>query len=379
MIKAYKTELKLNNKQKTFFNRCFGATRFVYNWGLCEWKRQYEGGMKPSRYGLCKQFNADKDRMAPWIREIPYAVTEAAFEALGRAYENFFRRVKQGANKNQVGYPKFHNKYKNNSARFRNTVIEQERIRITGIGWVRLSQSGYIPVVERDKYTLYATVSKRANKYFVSVQVEQQDQVCENKSGIIGVDLGIKSLAVCSDGTVYENVNSLRNHEKKLARLQRELSRRKKGGSNRKKTANKIARLHYKISCIRENALHNATTGIINKSPEAIVLENLNVAGMMRNHRIAKSIADASMSEFSRQITYKADWRGIELIQADRFYPSSKRCSNCGNVKAELSLSERTYRCDVCGEVIDRDLNAAKNLAALANQKAETQPDCLGS
>lgn len=376
-IKAYKTELDLNNKQKTFFQRCFGATRFVYNWGLAEWKHQYNAGDKPSRYGLCKQFNAEKDSFAPWIREIPYAVTESAFESLGRAFDNFFRRVQDGDK--EGGYPKFKKRGIKNSARFRNTTIENDRVRITGIGWVRLKQKSYIPVVDREKYLLYATVSERAGKYFISVQVEQPDAPLKNKSGIIGIDVGISSLAVCSDGTYYDNPKALAKYEAKLKRINRELSRRKRGGSNYKKTKEKLAKLHYKIACIRSNELHNATSDIISKAPETIVTENLNVSGMMKNRKLAKALSDVSVSEFTRQINYKASWAGIEVQQVDRFYPSSKTCSQCGNVKADLTLSDRVYRCDKCGLVINRDLNAAINLAALANQKAETQPDCLGS
>lgn len=377
IIKAYKTELDLNNKQKTFFNQCFGATRFVYNWGLAEWKRQYEAGEKPSRYGLCKQFNAEKDNFAPWIREIPYAVTEAAFEGLGKAFDNFFRRVKNGDK--QAGYPKFKKRGMKSSARFRSTLVENNRVRITGVGWVRLKQVGYIPTVERERYTLYATVSERAGKYFISIQVEQPDNFVTNREGVIGVDVGIKSLAVCSDGTVYENPKALRRYEARLKRIQRELSRRKKGGSNYKKTKTKLARMHYKIDCIRTDALHNASTSIVSKLPEIIVTEDLNIAGMKKNHHLAKAVSDVSMSEFTRQINYKASWAGIEVIKADRFYPSSKTCSNCGYVKSWLSLNERVYKCDNCGFELDRDLNAAINLAALVNQKVETQPDCLGS
>jgi putative transposase len=377
IIKAYKTELKLNNKQKGFFNRCFGATRFVYNWGLAEWKRQYEAGEKPSRFKLEVQFNAKKDSFAPWIREIPYAVTGAAFESLGRAFDNFFRRVKNG--EKEAGYPKFKKRGGKNSARFKSVRVEAERVRITGIGWVKLKQKEYIPVVDRERYLCYATVSEMAGKYFISVQVEQPDEILEVVNGVVGIDVGISSLAVCSDGSSYDNLRALNKYEARLKKLSRELSRRTRGGSNYKKTKAKLSKLHYKVACIRENHLHTVSSDIISKAPAVIVTENLNVSGMVRNHKLAKALSDASFGELTRQINYKAGWAGIKVIQADRFYPSSKTCSRCGAVKSHLSLSTRIFKCGQCGLIIDRDLNAAINLAALGNQKAETQPDCLGS
>ena len=210
------------------------------------------------------------------------------------------------------------------------------------------------------------TVSERAGKWFVSIQIEVEILDRAGHDGIIGIDRGIKTLAVCSDGMEFNNPRTLYRYEKQLACLQRELSRRKKGSKNRIKTKKKIARLHAKIANTRQHAQHNASRYVtVNTLPEIIVIENLNMAGMVKNHHLARAISDAGMSELGRQIEYKADWNGIEIIKADRWFPSSKMCSNCGCIKNNLTLADRIFICSDCGFEIDRDLNAAINLATL--------------
>ena len=365
--RAYKTELDPNNKQQTMLRKCAGTARFVYNWGLAEWKRQYEAGEKPSRYGLCKQFNSVKDKEHPWIREIPYAVTESAFYNLGFAFKNFFRRIKNGNEK--PGYPRFKKKGHDDSFQIRSTRIEHDQVRLTHIGWVRLKERGYIPMTDSGaKFGVYATVSRRAGRWFISVQVEEEIPEPNNGSMfILGVDFGLKALAVCSDGTIFENPRALRQEERKLQRLSKELSRRKRGGQNWKKTKRKIQCCHARIANIRAHALHQVSHHVTAKAkPGTVVLEDLNVSGMLQNRRLSKAISDVGFAELRRQIEYKAAWHGVEVVIADRFYPSSKKCSECGAVKPLLKLSERKYVCEACGAVIDRDLNAALNLAALA-------------
>ena len=197
----------------------------------------------------------------------------------------------------------------------------------------------------------------------------------------MGVDLGVKKLAMRSDGISYENPKALDKAQKKLRRLQRKLARQQKGSHNREKTRRQIARLHYRIANIRRDTLHKATSSIVAKTkpdterPRIVVLEHLNVSGMLQNHSLARAIADVGMYEFRRQMQYKAAWSGLGVMQADRWYPSSKRCSGCGEVKGELNLSERVYECDGCGLVIDRDLNAARNLAQLAPTASSVERD----
>jgi putative transposase len=365
ILRAYKTELNPNNKQETMFRKCAGTARFVYNWGLAEWKRQYENGGKPSAYSLRGQFNSNKDDECPWIREIPYAVTEAAFQNLGLAFQNFFRRVKNGNKK--LGYPRFKKKGHNDSFQLRSTRVEYSRVRLTHIGWVKLKERGYIPISSTG-YGVYATISRKAGRWFISVLVEEEIPDPRNESTLtLGIDFGLKALAVCSDGTVFENPHALQREERKLKRLSKELSRRKKGGQNWKKTKRKIQRCHARIANIRKHALHQVSHYVTAKAkPKTVVLEDLNVRGMLQNRRLSKAISDVGFGELRRQIEYKANWNGIELAFADRFYPSSKTCSECGAIKPLLKLSERTFVCEECGTVIDRDLNAAMNLAALA-------------
>jgi len=202
--RAYKTELDPNNKQCTMMGRCCGTARFVYNWGLTEWKQWYEDGKKPSEYSLRKHFNSVKDEVCPWVREVPYAVTEAALRNLGSAFKHFFRRVKNGEKK--VGYPKFKKRGRHNSFQLRNTKVEGDRVRLTSIGWGRLKERGYLPITDSGtKFGTYATISEHAGRWYISVQVEEEIPDPVNDSTlVVGVDFGLKALAVCSDGTVYE-------------------------------------------------------------------------------------------------------------------------------------------------------------------------------
>jgi putative transposase len=366
ILKAYKTELKPNNKQRTFFIQCVGSSRFIYNWGLAEWKRQYEEGEKPSAYSLRKQFNAQKDNFCPWVRDIPYAITESAFENLGLAFKNFFRRVKNGDK--QTGYPKFKKKNISDSFQIRGLKIENSKVKITGIGWVKLKEKNYIPT-NSDRYGIYSTISKKAGKWFISVLVENEiEDPIKSVNKSIGIDLGIKVLATCSNGKIFDNPKYTNKYEMKLARLQRELSRRKLGSKNREKTKVKIAKLHAKIANSRKYVIHELSSYVTAKTkPNIVVLEHLKVENMLKNHKLAKSISDVAFYEIRRQIEYKAKWNGVDVKLADTFYASSKTCSRCGNIKNDLTLNDRIYECDKCGLKIDRDLNASYNLLSLAN------------
>jgi putative transposase len=219
---------------------------------------------------------------------------------------------------------------------------------------------------------LSATISERAGRWFVSLQVEEELPETTATGEPLGVDLGVTTMAVCSNGDRYENPKALTKALKRLARLQRELARRKKGSRNRVKTKARLAKLHYRIANIRQNALHQATSAIVARTkpdaerPSVIVMEDLHVAGMMRNHSLARVIGEVGMGAFGRQLEYKTAWSGSRLLKADRWFPSSKQCSRCHQVKETLSLSERVYHCAGCGQVIDRDLNAAINLMQLS-------------
>ena len=217
-------------------------------------------------------------------------------------------------------------------------------------------------------------ISKTANRWFASITVDtfDNDTIADNGHlPVVGVDVGIQHLAVTSEGVYHENPKALKRYERKLKRLQRQLSRRNKGSSNWHKTKAKIAKLYYRITCIRQDAQHKATTAIVN-GVSRIGIESLNVAGMLKNHRLAKALSDASLSSFLTMLEYKAERIGVKIVEADTFYPSSKTCSACGAKDKALSLSDRTYHCSVCGHTQDRDLNAAINLRTVAMGHTET-------
>jgi putative transposase len=246
------------------------------------------------------------------------------------------------------------------------------------LGELRLKERGYLPT--EDARVLSATVSEQAGRWYVSLQVEQELSESDAKPvHVAGVDVGIKCLATTSDGEVFNNPKALTKAQCFLRSRQKSVSRKVKGSNNRRKAVKRVARLHQRISNIRKDAIHKMTTAIA-KSASIIVIETLNVVGMMMNHCLARALSDAPLAEIHRQLKYKAKWQGVEIIEAGRFFPSSKTCSCCGNVKAALSLGERTYCCEVCGFKEDRDVNAAINLKNLAVSSTATacRPESAG-
>ncbi len=374
--RAYKTELRLNNQERTLLTGCAGAARFAYNWGLRQSVDAYEvTGKRPSYPELHRQLNELKQGDLAWLYDYSKTIPQEALRDLDKAFQNFFRHLKKGE---KPGFPRFKSRKRGiGSFRIWGCIeVDDRRIKLPRIGWLRLHEAGYLPV--GGVKILSATVSERAGHWFVSLQVEEEIADQRATGERVGVDLGIKSLAVCSTGETYANPRALDHATRQLARCQRELSRRQKGSRNRAKTKAKLARLHQRVANLRRDAIHQATSRIVAKTkpeaerPSVIVIENLNVSGMMQNHSLARAIGDVGMGEFGRQMAYKCVWQGITLQKADRWYPSSKRCSGCGQVKESLLLSERVYRCEACGLNIDRDLNAARNLAQLSKTTASS-------
>ena len=367
-FRAYKTRLKLNNHERTWCKQCAGASRWCYNWGLAAMKEAYEQGRKTSVWTEKKRLNAIKDEIAPWLRDVPYAVSASAFNNLRIAYNNFFRQIKNG--KDNPGYPKFKSKrnLRQSFTLYDNIQITETDIRLSRIGWLQLAEHGYLPTSKRAR-VLFVTISTQnyGETWYVSVQVEEEVPEPEIATGEpLGIDLGIHALAVLSDGTVYENIRPLEKTQRKVRRLSRELERRTKGGKNWLKTKARLNKTHAHVRNIRQYHLHQISARTVAKRPRVIVMEDLNVKGMMKNHHLARAIADLGMSEFRRQMSYKADWNGCQFKLASQWFPSSKTCSNCGYVNSNLTLANRTYVCPNCKFRIDRDLNAARNLVALA-------------
>jgi putative transposase len=367
VLRAFKTELDLNNKQRTACVRHAGAARFAYNWGLARKQEAFSNGQKsPTAIDLHRELNLLKRTELSWMYEVSKCAPQEALRDLDKAFANFFRRVKEKkAGKSvKLGFPRFKSK-KHGLGGFRLTGaihVFEKAVQLPRLGLLRLKERGYLPV--NCVHILSATVSEKAGRWFVSLQVEMEgpDPVVNGRP-VAGVDLGINRMAQVSDGTYFENPRALKRSLTKLKRLQRVVSRRQKGSANRQKAVRQLARAHFRVANLRKDALHQATT-FLARTKSAIVLEHLNVSGMMKNHHLAQAIADVGLYEFRRQMEYKGQWYGCEVLLADRFFPSTKRCSQCGHEKS-ISLAERVYSCESCGQVMDRDLNAAINLEQL--------------
>lgn len=357
---AYKTELDLNNVQRTAVNKGIGGARFAYNWALAKRIELYEKEKKSTNaIKQHKELNGLKEKEFPWMYESSKCCFQESLRDLDTAFNNFFRSVKQGK---KTGFPKFKKKNGNKqSFRLTGTIkVKEDSVQLPRLGKLKLKENGYIPTKEK---ILSATVSKHANRYFVSILVEKEHILpTDLNMKIIGVDLGIKDLAITSDGVYFENSKTYKKFLRKLKREQRKLSRKVKGSNNRRKQQEKVAKIHNRISNIRKDSIHKMTSEIVKAKPSKIVIEDLKVSNMIKNHKLAQSISDSSFGEIKRQFEYKCAWNGIELVKANTFFPSSKMCSKCGNIKKDLKLSDRTYICEHCGLVIDRDLNASINL-----------------
>ncbi len=376
VVRGYKTELDLNNEQRTACLKHAGAARFAYNWGLARSQEVYRlTGKRPTAIELHKELNALKPTAYPWMYDVSKCAPQEALRDLEQAYKHFYRKLKLkkiGRFSGKPGFPTFKKRSKAiGSFRLTGSLkVFAKAIQLPRLGRLRLHEKDYLPT---DARVLNATVSEQAGRWFVSIQVEEeQEQPVPTALTAIGVDLGIKTLATCSDGTIFENPRALKHAQKKLRRLERQKSRRKKGSKNRAKTRLQIAKTHARLATIRKDASHQLTS-YLSKNHALIAIEDLHVAGMLKNHCLAQAVSDSNFGEIRRQLEYKAAWQNVHLVTIDRFYPSSKTCSGCGYVKPELSLAERIYVCEACGLVIERDLNAAINVRDVAVSSIDTQ------
>jgi putative transposase len=387
VLRAYKTELNLNHAQVTACKRHAGAARYAYNWGLRRKQDVYRAtGASPSAIDLHRELNALKKTELSWMCAVSKCAPQEALRNLETAFAHFFRRCalqREGKLKGKLGYPQPKTK-KQGLGSFRLTgsiVIFADAIQLPRLGRLRLKEHGYLPVMgTAGVKVLSATVSEQAGHWYVSIQVEQEQLVPANTGPVVGVDLGIKTLATLSDGTVIPNPKPLKRHLKQLKRLHRAVSRKQKGSKNRKKAARKLAKQYRKVANQRANTLHQVTTRLA-KTKSVIVIEDLYVAGMLKNHRLAQAIADVGFAAFRRQLTYKAAWYGSQVVVVSRWESSSKTCSGCGWRDDDLELSDRVFVCrnparPDCGLVLDRDLNAAINLRTLADSSPESENAC---
>lgn len=356
MLLAHKIHLKPNKAQANYFDRASGVSRFTYNWALAEWKRQYEAGEKPRAYSLKKQFNAVKWDEFPFVTEVHRDCSSQPFTNVGKAFANFFRSLKKGQD---VGYPRFKSKKRTRPSfymandKFR---VEGKRIRMPVLGWVKMAEA--LRFVGK---LMSATVGRDGNHWFVSIQVQVAHTPFYNGLDPVGIDLGISKLMTLSDGIVAENQRYTLKSERRRRKLNKKLSRQVKGSHNWWKTVYKLRELHTKIRHARQDWLHKWTTYVASNYG-LIGIEDLNVKGMLANHRLAKHIADVAFAEIARQLEYKQVLYGCRLQKIGRWFPSSKTCCECGWYNPDLTLADRAFVCQQCGWLAERDVNAALNI-----------------
>ena len=359
MILSHKIRMYPNREQEQFLKKSCGVARFSYNWGLAEWQKRYENGEKPNHLKLKKQFNGIKQVEFPFVYEVSKCCSETAFANLGKAYKNFFDR--------RAKYPKFkkkgiHDSFGLDNLNFR---VDGKHIKLAKMAPMRMAEP-----LRFDGKIVSGTVSRVADNWYISIAVEvKKDLTLPKTCKFVGVDLGVKDIAITSDGCKFANPRWIQKSEKKLKRLNRELSRRHRTSKRRERTRLRLARQHDRVANQRKDWLHKITTYLV-RNNDVIALENLNVRGMVKNHNLAKAITNVSFGEFNRQIEYKAQMYGKQIYRVDRFFPSSKTCSVCGCVQEKMPLHVREWTCPDCGAHHDRDINAATNLLRQA------MPEC---
>ena len=394
MILAHKIRLDPTAEQAVYFAKAAGTARFAWNWALGLWQEQYKAGEKPSAAKLKVQWNAVRRDQFPWSLEVTKCAGSQAIINLGKAFDNFFRDLKKPKGQRKAGYPKFKKKGRRDSFALWNDQFEvRERsdrfgkargeIRIPNLGWVKLREALRLP-----GRIMGAVVSRDGAGWSVAIQCETGDPVTAHPvpGSVVGVDFGIAHLMVLSrplpDGRTHiDNPKALRKAMRRVKKLSRRISRQEEMRKKRQaKTSRRmqkrrtaLAKLHGRVANIRRDAIHKATTAVASAF-ETVVLEDLNVAGMGKNHALAGAIHDAAFGEARRQFEYKTLRRGGRAVVADRFFPSSKTCSCCGHVMDKLPLSVRSWTCPSCGAVHDRDGNAATNLEQIVVRPAWPEP-----
>ena len=367
-----------NNKQKTKLFQYANIARFAYNWALEQEQKNYKSGGKfLSDVDLRKEFTKMKQTQEyKWLNDVSNNVAKQAIKDACDAYKRFFEGL--------VRFPKFKSRKKSTPSFYQDSLkikFSETHVKVEGfatskkknkqkLNWIRLAEHGRIPT--DCKYS-NPRIKFDGLNWWITVGIEYPDSVVASENEGVGIELGIKDLAICSDGNKYKNINKsneVKKLEKKKRRLQRSISRsyeKNKKGKEYCKTNNVIKKeklllkLYHRLTNIRQNYLHQTTSEIVKREPSFICIEDLNVSGMMKNRHLSKAVQEQCFYEFRRQIEYKSVWNNIPVIIADRFFPSSKLCSCCGTIKKDLKLSDRIYKCE-CGNVIDRDYQAALNL-----------------
>jgi putative transposase len=372
--RSYRYELDPNNRQRTLLAKHAGCARFAFNWGLEQRIRRFYSETGRARFTSAfdqhRELNRLKRTPFPWMYEVSKCAPQEALRDLERAFKNFWRACKT---EEKIGFPKFKKKGRHDSFRLTGSIrVFAKTIQLPRLGRLRPKEAPRI-----QGRILSATVTYKANRWFVSFALEESRPIPSPVAGpIIGVDLGIHSLATLSNGTQLANPRPLARKLRKLRRLSRKLARCQKGSHTRRKILRQLAQLHWRVTNARADTLHKLTTYLA-KNHSRIGIEDLCVMGMLQNKRLSREVADVGFFIFFRQLKYKTNWYGSQLVIAPRFFPSSKRCSRCGYIKSKISLRERIFRYNNCGLIIDRDLNASYNLEWVATSSAETINACL--
>lgn len=367
MLKSIKIRLYLNNEQTNTINSLLGSYRFVFNQCLAYKKLRYDTDKTNTSFSdLGHYFHQDLRNEYDWLKEHNTKVLKQSIINLDIAYKNFFKQHK--------GFPKFKSKHDEQKVRFPEEAVSSKTFdeEHSKLNLTKTIKGLKFECSDRDKQYLYknkqgiksVTITKtKSGKYFATILIDGDLLRMVNKpiNKSIGIDLGIKQLLTLSNGESIENPKWIHTNEKQLKKIQKQLSKKVKGSNNRNKVRLKLAKLHERIKNQKQDYLHNITTKIINEN-QIIILEDLNVSGMMKNHKLAKSIQELGLSELRRQLEYKSKWYGRELVFVSRWFPSSKTCCECGWKNNSLTLKNREFVCEECGSVIDRDLNAALNI-----------------
>ena len=384
---GHKIELKPNNAAKTHFRKAFGCARLTYNWGLAKWQENWKLGVKSSFCILQNEFNSIKKEQYPFVYEVSKYATQQPLRNLEKAFKKYFADLKKG----KVSYPKLKKKKDNQGSYY----ICGDSISIEDDKYLRVPKLGLVKMKEKLRFNgkvNNVVISQKADKFFASFSMEITEdeykrthkKVKDNRTSI-GIDLGISNFATLSNGLQIQSPKPLAKLTRLIVRRQRQLNKKQhpktkgdvlrgvKKSNNYIKASSKLSKLHTRVANIRLDFLHKLTSHLV-RNYESIGLETLSTNNMMKNHKLAKSLNDVSLSKFNEILEYKAKYNGVSITRADRFYPSSKTCSHCGAIKSNLSLSQRTFHCDECGYTIDRDLNASINLAKLGQALPEVTP-----
>ncbi len=368
MNRSHVIRLNPTKEQEAYFRKACGVARHAYNWALARWKQARAEGKRVKMRELKAEYNRIKHEQFPWCSEVTKCAPEQEFANLGQAFENYWRMKKDGTQPKlkpprkdgeEAGFPHFKSKKRDKLSFY----LNNDKFSIEG-NWIRIPKLGKVNMTEQLRFQgkiRSAVISSRAGWWFVSIAVELEHETPIHTGGIVGIDLGIKTLATLSDGVVFENQKHYRKSLGRIKGLSKGLSRKVEGSGNWWKNTKKLAKAHYRISCQRQDTLHKLTTHVT-RTYALVGLEDLNTKGMLANHRLAQAVSDASFFEVKRQLLYKAEESGGYVQLVDRWFASSKTCSACGWIDTDLNLSDRVFTCEACGLSLDRDFNASKNI-----------------